>query len=134
MEPVTILVVDDDALLLRIILRPLVSCGGVRVRDVLVAKTPEEAIALVDHAPPGPLVVVSDFNLKASMNGHALLAEVQRRRPDALRILMSGYSREQLGPLVDSEEVQAFVEKTLRLPDTVGPMCDIMRERFSAGA
>lgn len=131
MEPVTILVVDDDEHMLRVILRPLAACQGLRVREVLSARTPVDALALLDKAAPGPLVVVSDFNLKAAMNGLDVLDEVRRRRPDALRILMSGYSRDQLGPAVDAAPVHVFVEKAMRIHDTVEPMLTLIRERFA---
>lgn len=121
-------------MMLRIILRPLAACEGVRVRDVHAAQTPKDALALLSKLPQGPLAVVSDFNLKADMNGHDLLAHVKRERPDALRILMSGYSREQIGPLVDAEHIDGFVEKALRLNDTVAPVCRLMRAHFTAEA
>ena len=130
MEPATILIVDDDALMLRLLLRPVAECEGIHVRDVWTATKPEDALALLAKAPPGPLAVISDFNLKAPMNGAALLAEAQRVRPDSVRILMSGYSREQLGDAATQGAAEVFVEKTLRLDEIVAPICRILVERL----
>lgn len=120
MVGVTFLVVDDDPLMHRMLVPRLrlveVPMG---VADALAAETPEAALALLDKASDGPLVVLSDFNLRASVNGVQLLAEARRRRPDALRILFSGYSAEQLGQLEPADAFDAFVEKHLLLEDMV---------------
>ena len=49
----------------------------------------EEALRLVDARPFD--VVVSDMRMPG-MDGGRLLAEVQRRRPDAVRLILSGHS------------------------------------------
>lgn len=123
MEALTVLLVDDDALMLRI-LAPRLERLPVRppVGKVVTAQTPEDALAALDGLPAGPLVVLSDFNLKASMNGLQLLAEVRKRRPDAVRILFSGYSAEQIGDVSAEGAAQSFLEKPLRIDEMLGPL------------
>jgi DNA-binding NtrC family response regulator len=133
MEGITVLLVDDDALMLRI-LAPRLERLDVRpaVRKVVTAQTPEDALAALDAAAPGPLVVLSDFNLKASMNGLQLLAEVRKRRPDAVRILFSGYSAEQIGDVSAQGAAQAFLEKPLRIDEMLGPLAQTIHEGLGA--
>lgn len=130
----TILVIDDDPLMLRMLARPLADCHGIMVRDVWTARTPEEAMSLVEKAPPGPLAVISDFNLRAGLNGLQVLRAVRERRPEALRILMSGYSREQIGDVSGGGAAEAFVEKALRFDEILHPLCHLLEERFAASS
>ena len=123
MERLTVLLVDDDALMLRI-LAPRLQRLDVQpgVERVIPAQTPEAALEELDRLEPGPLVVLSDFNLKASMNGLQLLAEVRARRPDAVRFLFSGYSAEQIGDVSADGAAQAFFEKPIRIDEMLGPL------------
>lgn len=100
------------------------------VVDVQAALTPEAALADLDRLPEQPLVVVSDFNLKSTMNGLQLLREVHQRRPDAYRVLFSGYSREQLGALDEGGGADAFLEKPLMLDDLIRPLTQLLDQRF----
>lgn len=100
------------------------------VTKVLGARTPDEAMKHVADAAPGPLVVVTDFNLKASRNGLQLLSEVRRARPDALRVLFSGYSLEQLGDVQGSGDADAFLEKPLLLDELIAPLEKLVVQKF----
>lgn len=123
MARLTILLVDDDPLMLRL-LAPRLDRLDVQppVDRVVTAQTPEAALAELESIGDGPLVVLSDFNLKAAMNGLQLLNEVRRRRPDAARILFSGYSSEQIGDVSGDGAAQAFLEKPLRIDELLGPL------------
>ena len=125
MEKLTILLVDDDALMLRM-LAPRLERLDVRppVGRVLTAQTPEAALEQMGSAGEGPLTVLSDFNLKASMNGLQLLAEIRRRRPDAVRVLFSGYSHEQIGDVSGDGAAQAFIEKPMRIDEMLRPLAE----------
>lgn len=120
---VRIIVVDDDDLMLRMLAPRLASPGG----EVVTASTPSQALERLPDA-DRPVAVVSDFNLRSDMNGTQLLEAVARTHPHATRVLMSGYSAEQIG-LQTSSAIHAFVEKGLRLDDTVEPILQALRAR-----
>lgn len=128
----TILLVDDDALMHRMLL-PRLEEMETRppISKVLGARTPTEALDALAQAPAGPLAVVSDFNLKAAKNGAQLLRDVRERRPDALRVLFSGYSLEQLGDVHVSGDADAFLEKPLLLDDLLTPLAKLIEQRFA---
>lgn len=126
-----ILLVDDDLLMHRMLV-PRLETMGTRspVSRVVAAQTPDAALAALERMPPGPLAVVSDFNLKAAMNGLQLLQKVRALRPDALRVLLSGYSLEQLGDVQEGGDADAFLEKPLVLDDLVRPLTKLIDERL----
>lgn len=97
----------------------------VPVGKVQTAATPEAALAALD-AMPGRVAVLSDFNLRAALNGLQLLAEVARRRPDAVRVLFSGYAADQIGDVGAGGIAHGFVEKPLRIREMLGPLRDIV--------
>lgn len=81
----TVLFVDDE----RPILRALVRFGRARDWEVLTAENGAEALDLLqDHEID---VIVSDMRMPG-MNGAELLIEFQKRSPDTIRILLTGYS------------------------------------------
>lgn len=117
----TILLVDDDPFMHRMLVPRLAELTGAPA-SVLTALTPDAALARLDEAPDGKLVVLSDFNLKAPMNGLQLLGVVREKRPEALRVLFSGYSAEQIGDVSGDGAAQAFLEKPMRIDDMVPPL------------
>lgn len=122
-----ILVVDDDPMMLQMLPPHLADLQvEPRVADVQTALTPQAALDALDRMPTDPLVVLSDFNLKAAMNGLDLLKEVQRRRPDAVRVLFSGYALEQLGDVKAGGATHGFVEKPMRIREMMTPLADII--------
>lgn len=127
-----ILVVDDDPMMLQM-LPPHLTDLAVQppVDGVETAQTPEAALAALGRMADGPLVVLSDFNLKASMNGLDLLKEVQRRRPDAVRVLFSGYALEQLGDVYAGGATHGFVEKPMRIREMLPPLTDIINRTLA---
>ena len=126
------MLVDDDPLMHRMLVPRLEEMATKpAVARVLGVRTPEDALAEVTRAPPGPLAVVSDFNLRASRNGLQLLRELRDLRPDALRVLFSGYSVEQLGDVHQGGDADAFLEKPLLLDDLIGPLAKLIEQRFA---
>ena len=133
MTRLTILLVDDDPFMLRMLAPRLERLDVVpAVGAVLTAATPQAALEALDKADPGPLAVVSDFNLKATLNGLQLLGEVRQRRPDAVRILFSGYSSEQIGDVVGGGAAHAFLEKPLRIDEMMAPLAGAIRAGLKA--
>lgn len=127
-----ILLVDDDPLMHRMLVPRLQEMPTTPpVTRVLTALTPEVAIEQVKRLPEGPLAVVSDFNLKSTMNGLQLLRAVRAIRPDALRVLFSGYSLEQLGDVHEGGDADAFLEKPLVLDHLIAPLAELIRARLA---
>ena len=119
----SILVVDDDPMMLHM-LPPHLSELGTRlpVGEVRTAATPEAALAALDAMPVKEIAVLSDFNLRARMNGLELLAEVARRRPESVRVLFSGYAADQIGDVGSGGVAHGFVEKPLRIREMLDPI------------
>lgn len=129
-----ILVVDDDPMMLQMLPPHLQDLDVTpRVAGIVTARTPEAALDALGRLDGAPLVVLSDFNLKAAMNGLDLLREVQRRRPDAVRVLFSGYALEQLGDVDAGGATHGFVEKPMRIREMLPPLTAIIN-RALAGA
>lgn len=128
----TILLVDDDPLMHRMLVPRLQEMSTTPpVTRVVTAQTPEAALDELKRLPEGPLAVVSDFNLKATMNGLQLLRAVRALRPDALRVLFSGYSLEQLGDVQQGGDADAFLEKPLILDQLITPLSALITARLA---
>jgi DNA-binding NtrC family response regulator len=122
-EDLRILIVDDDPLMTDMLPRRI--RGALRVQ-VFTASTPEEGLRVADAE--SPEIVLSDYNLRASMTGLDLLAEIERRHPDAIRILFSGHARHEIGKSLDDAPLHGFLEKPLRLDELIAPLAAIIQE------
>lgn len=120
-EDLSILIVDDDPLMTDMLPRRLIRALRARV---LTASTPEEGLRVA--AEEQPTVVLSDFNLRAAMDGIDLLEEVERRAPDALRILFSGHAPHEIGRRLAEAPLHGFLEKPLRLDEMIAPLAAII--------
>ena len=111
-----VLIVDDEVAVSNA-LRRLLRRHGFRVETVLDAPQ-----ALAKLAAFVPDIVLSDFRLPG-MNGYQLLAEVKRRVPHALRIIISGYANMEAEiSHPDGGEPTAFISKPWdddQLPQTL---------------
>ncbi|PLX50863.1 MAG: histidine kinase [Desulfobulbaceae bacterium] len=85
-EPVTILCVDDEANVLKALQRLFMD----EEYELLTAETGEQGLALLDQE-PATQIVISDYRMPG-MNGVDFLKEVCARRPDTVRIVLSGYA------------------------------------------
>lgn len=116
MEPektVHVLIADDDpavgdsvALIVRRSLRDYAPV-------VYSAASPDEALVLIGSIPVDArrVIVIADYNMGTTQNGLDLLGEVARRRPDALRVLMSGYPKKDFEAQFPHAGLDAFVDK-----------------------
>ena len=105
--PVEILLVDDDALLLRALQRDLSTSFVVQAAAGLQA-----ALQIVEDQPPGRFaLVLTDLNMPAGNEGLRLLAAVRERWPGCARVLMSGSDVTAIEEAVASGLAQAFVAK-----------------------
>lgn len=101
-----ILLVDDDPNVLSGYRRQL----GRRYR-LLTAAGGEEALALLDGESAAVAVVVADMRMP-KMNGVQLLAEVEKRRPEAVRMMLTGnVDQETAVEAVNRGHVFRFINK-----------------------
>lgn len=84
--PAAVLVVDDDALMLRAVQRSLYG-----LFDITTAISLKEAVAILDAGKPFA-VIVSDLRMPGG-DGVELLQFVRARYPDTVRVLLSGAVR-----------------------------------------
>ena len=80
-----LLIVDDDAGILSALRRSLRREGW----NILLADSPREALRIVDS---GPVDLVPSDHKMPGMTGTELLAEVARRRPETVRLLITGWA------------------------------------------
>ena len=119
-----ILVVDDDPLMTDLLPRKITRALLSPRAQILTARTPDEGIRLaIDERPD---VVLSDFNLRSSRDGLDVLEAVGRVHPDAVRILFSAHTRQEVGPRLAAADIHGFVEKTMRLDDMMGPLFEVI--------
>lgn len=124
-----ILVVDDDAFITDMLPRKLRRAyPGL---DVVTASSPAEGLALMSNG-AAPDVVLSDYNLRADLNGLDVLSETARRRPHAVRILMSAHTRHEIGPALDAADIHGLVEKPMRLDEMLSPLLAIIQRARGA--
>lgn len=101
-----ILVVDDDPLVRRALIRELTSAFS-----VVEAATVAEARMTLDRLPV--VAVVTDYEIRASENGLVLLSEARRRDERILRVLLTG---SQLGRDVDEALENGVIERLVEKP------------------
>jgi len=100
----TLLVVDDEARILSALRRSLRREGW----RVLTAGTPDEALRILDEEPVD--AVLSDHKMPR-MSGLEVLEAAARRRPNAARILISGWPDEVPAERLAALGVRALVPK-----------------------
>ena len=83
----TVLVVDDEARILSALRRSLRREGY----EILTAETVEEALRVLDER--SVELILSDQKMPG-MSGVQFLAEAARRRPEAVRMLITGWTEE----------------------------------------
>ena len=103
-DPPTLLLVDDEARILSALRRSLRREGW----RVLTAGTPAEALRLLEEEPID--AVLSDHKMPG-MSGLEVLEAAARRRPDAARILISGWPDEIPAGRLEALGILALVPK-----------------------
>ena len=103
-ERPVLLIVDDEARILSALRRTLRREGY----EILTANTPAEALRVLDETPVD--AVLSDQKMPG-MSGDQLLAEAARRRPDAVRLLITGWTQELPPERLEELGIRALVTK-----------------------
>ncbi len=85
-QDITILCVDDEANVLKALRRLFMD----EDYDILTAESGEQGLEILDET-PGVQVVISDYRMP-TMNGVDFLKKVYERRPETVRIVLSGYA------------------------------------------
>lgn len=101
MRAPTLLVVDDEVRILSALRRSLRREGW----EILTAETPEQGLALLEAHPVD--VILSDQKMPG-MSGLELLEEAARRRPETVRLLITGWTEE-----VPAERLRALGVRAL---------------------
>ncbi|MEQ8834807.1 MAG: response regulator, partial [Miltoncostaeaceae bacterium] len=85
----TILVVEDDHMMRRVVSRQLAGLGY----DAILASTGDEALAVLERH-PGIALLFTDVVLAGGMNGRELAERAAERRPDLPVLFTSGYTED----------------------------------------
>lgn len=102
--PATLLLVDDEVRILSA-LRRVLRREGYRL---LTAETPEQALRILDEQAVD--VIVTDQKMPG-MSGLQLLAEAARRRPEARRLLITGWTEEVPREQIEALGIRAMIPK-----------------------
>jgi response regulator RpfG family c-di-GMP phosphodiesterase len=103
-ERPVLLIVDDEPRILSALARSLRREGY----EILTAATPREALQTLDERSVD--AVLSDHKMPG-MTGDQLLAEVARRCPDAVRMLITGWTHELPEERLEELGVAALITK-----------------------
>jgi DNA-binding NtrC family response regulator len=115
----TILVVDDEPMILRL-LDKLLTDAGYRV---LIAVVPEAALS-VSRELPGPIDLLVTDLLMPGADGRAVGEAIQRERPDTRVLVMSAYA-DAAEPAMAAHPDWRFIAKPFHLSaflEMVGPL------------
>ena len=103
-ERPVLLIVDDEARILSALQRTLRREGY----DILTAESAAEALGILESQPVDG--ILSDQKMPG-MSGMKLLAEAARRRPEAVRMIITGWTEEIPQPALAEAGVAALVTK-----------------------
>jgi DNA-binding NtrC family response regulator len=120
-----VLVVDDEREVAKSLRRVLARRGFV----VEIACGGREALERLESFEPD--AVISDFRMPG-MNGAELLAEVRRRTPRAVRLILTGYADvESVVAPVDVADIRGFLKKPWDADELVATLRRMLEERAS---
>jgi two-component system, cell cycle sensor histidine kinase and response regulator CckA len=112
-----ILVVEDESIVRRVIVRKLTRLGY----QVVEAASGQEALDKFHSATKVPALVITDV-IMPDMGGKALVGKIQESAPTTRILYMSGYAKENLlarGILEPNDEFLEKIEAHTSLPDRV---------------
>jgi len=118
----TLLLIDDEVRVLSALRRALRKEGY----EILTASTAEEALALLEDRPVD--IVLSDHKMPG-MSGVALLEAVAKRRPEAARLLISGWPEAVPQEQLTALDIRAMIPKPWRDADLKAELRSALRRQ-----
>lgn len=120
----TILLVDDEEMVCRALMRVLKSAG----LKVWATTDPKAALEYLSTQ-ASPLAVISDHHMP-EMTGLELLAEAATRAPHAARLLTTGSPTQQmLAEAINKSHVHFYVEKPVQMPHLLELMTRVVERQ-----
>jgi len=117
-----VLIVDDEVRILTALRRSLRREGW----EILTAESPAEALRMIDDAPVD--VVLSDYKMPG-MSGLEMLAEIGRRSPRTVKLLITGWAE----AVSEAELVEVGVSALIPKPWDDKLLKRILRGHLGAG-
>lgn len=117
----TILVVDDDVVILNLVKKCLEQLGYA----VLAAATPLEAIRLAETHIQKIRVVLTDV-IMPEMNGRELVKRLMSLKPDLKHLFMSGYTADVIAGRGVLSEEGGFIQKPFKMNTLAVPLPPIV--------
>jgi DNA-binding NarL/FixJ family response regulator len=128
--PLTIVVADDD-LQFREIVRYLLAAASGTMIIVGEAADGDEALALVRRVRPD--VVITDL-VMPHLNGIELTRRIREELPQTRVVLMSSYTEDAYRLMASDSGADVFVSKQVITSTLVPAIRDLIRRRFSGGS
>jgi len=122
LPPPTVLVVDDDAIVRRVVQGHL-SDAGYRIFE---AEDGQEALEVLERTGSVDLVIVD--MVMPRLNGPALVAELMRRRPSQSVLLISAYPTER-DTMEDGPPSHPFLPKPFTRDQLLGKVAEATQAR-----
>jgi len=116
MRKVVLLFVDDDPAM-HTFVGPALRRRAEGEIEIIDSYSPDEALAQLHDAPPGILVVLSDYDMGVAMTGVDMLRAIGDERPDAVRFLWSGHPAALLAREAEASGVDRVFEKPVRIDE-----------------
>ncbi len=120
----TILVVDDEETVRTVTARMLETFGF----DVLTARDGREGVNVFCHHAREIKAVLLDMTMP-HLNGEEALREIRQIRPDALVVLMSGYSEQDATTRFIGKRLSGFIQKPFRLDELREKLRHVLKNR-----
>jgi DNA-binding NarL/FixJ family response regulator len=128
--PVTIVVADDD-LEYREIVRALLGSMSDTMTIVGEAADGEEALALVRRERPD--IVITDL-MMPRLNGVELTRRIRRELPETKIILMSSFPEDAYRLMASDSGADTFLSKRVITSELLPAIADVIRRRLSGGS
>src|SRR5581483_3700919 len=126
-EELRVLIVDDDFLFSDMLPKLLVKSVAKPQIHALSARTPREALRLLEAQRFD--VVLCDYDLRDGLSGFDVLRAALRAEGAPLRILISGHRPGEV-PSMPEGAFDAFLEKPMTLREVVPLFLDLLHERL----